>query len=125
MPQFEEFIKKLLDKAGRLVGDVLKQAALVFLQKHFDGWVKKHKAPLNELKWKVIEPTVDKFIKELDSVEEIKQFAQANATVRAPHALRSMHVPSVQNFAGWHASVGHDVRAPRAVPPAGRGPDHR
>ena len=84
MPQFEEFIKKLLDKAGRLVGDVLKQAALVFLQKHFDGWVKKQKAPLNELKWKMIEPAVEEFIEKFDSLDEIRDFAEENATVRAP-----------------------------------------
>ena len=63
---------------------LLKRGAVAFLQKHLNKWVKKQKAPLSELKWKMIEPAVEEFIEKFDSVDEIRDFAEENATVRAP-----------------------------------------
>ena len=84
-------MKKKLKKLTPLI---IERAIGYFVKTHFDGWAKKQKAPLNELKWKVIEPVVNKFIKELDSVKDIQEYAslvlppgllgKEKAEVRAP-----------------------------------------
>ena len=82
---------------------IMKRAIGFFVQKHFDGWAKKQKAPLNELKWKVIEPVVNKFIEELDSVKDIQEYASL------------VLPPELQKLLGKEKA---EVRAPRIAPRA-------